>query len=392
MDRAAIAVLAIGHVFCDLCQGAIPAFLPFFVVEHHFSYTAAAGLILAANLASSIIQPLFGQFADRLSAPWLMPVGLLIAGTGLALTSIAPNYWLIALSVALSGIGIAAFHPEAARLINAASGDRKATSMSIFSIGGNTGFALGPLVVTGLLLALGLKSGILLLIPIVIVSFVLINAFRRFSQYSNKGRLKSHSEVKSDQRADEWSPFARLTSTIICRSIIFYGLNTFLPLYWTVVLHRSKAEGGIALTVLLASGLLGTFIGGQLADRFGRRIVVIIGLGMLTPLLLAFVTIGTENSAVAIVLLMLIGFALYAPFSVMVVMGQEYLPNHVGTASGVTLGLAITVGGIVAPVLGRVADLYSIHTALVCLALVPLLATTLSLSLPHSRIINKSLL
>jgi len=191
MDRPSIAIVATGHVFCDLCQGAIPAFLPFFVVERHFSYAAAAGLILAANLASSIIQPLFGQFADHQSAPWLMPAGLLVAGIGLALASTAPSYWLIALSVALSGVGIAAFHPEAARLINEASGERKATSMSIFSIGGNTGFALGPLVVTALLLALGLKSAALLLIPLIVMALVLVRAFRRFSVYESRGKAKN---------------------------------------------------------------------------------------------------------------------------------------------------------------------------------------------------------
>ena len=385
MDRPSIVIVAIGHVFCDLCQGAIPALLPFFVIERHFSYAAAAGLILAANLASSIIQPLFGQFADRQSAPWLMPVGLLVAGTGLALASIAPSYWLIALSVALSGIGIAAFHPEAARLINAASGDRKATSMSIFSIGGNAGFALGPLVVTALLLALGLKSAALLLIPIVVMALVLVRAFRHFSVYKSSDKEKKHINVRNIHHADRWGAFAHLTATIVCRSIIFYGLNTFLPLYWVVVLHQSKAAGGIALTIMLAAGIIGTFIGGQLADRYGRRVIVITGLGMLIPLLLAFVTVGTGNSAVALVLLILVGLALYAPFSVMVVMGQEYLPNHVGTASGVTLGLAITVGGIVAPVLGHVADLYGIHTALVVLACVPLLATVLACTLPRSH-------
>ena len=385
MDRPSIVIVAIGHVFCDLCQGAIPALLPFFVIERHFSYAAAAGLILAANLASSIIQPLFGQFADRQSAPWLMPAGLLIAGTGLALASIAPSYWLIALSVALSGVGIAAFHPEAARLINAASGDRKATSMSIFSIGGNAGFALGPLVVTALLLALGLRSAALLLIPIVVMALVLVRAFQHFSVYESSDKEKNHEITHDAHSTDEWGPFAHLTATIICRSIVFYGLNTFLPLYWVVVLHQPKAAGGIALTVLLAAGIIGTFIGGQLADRYGRRVVVITGLGMLTPLLLVFVTVGTGNSVVALVLLILVGLALYAPFSVMVVMGQAYLPNHIGTASGVTLGLAITVGGIVAPVLGHVADLYSIHTALVVLACVPLLATVLAFTLPRSH-------
>src|SRR6266699_2211801 len=159
MDRRAIALLSAGHACVDLCQGAIPALLPALIVAQHLSYAAAAGLVFAANAASSVIQPLFGHFADRLNIPWLMPVGVLIAGSGLALTSVAPGYWFMALCMCISGIGIAAFHPEAARVTHYIAGSRKATGMSMFSVGGNIGFALGPLVLT----ALGILTPSLLL-------------------------------------------------------------------------------------------------------------------------------------------------------------------------------------------------------------------------------------
>lgn len=383
MDRPSVAILSTGHLCSDLCQGAVPAMLPFLIAERHFSFTAAAGLVLATNLASSVIQPLFGRFADRFSAPWLMPVGLLVAGIGLACAGFASSYWLIALSVAISGVGIAAFHPEAARLMHTVAGRNKATGMSIFSIGGNMGFALGPLLTTALLLALGLRGAAFLLAPMVVISLVLVRFFQRFFLYRSEGEQPEN--MNHAQHPDAWWLFARLTATIICRSMIFYGLNTFLPLYWVIVLHQSKAAGGLALTFLLAAGIIGTLIGGRVADRYGRRVVVLSGLGALTPLMLLFVTLGTVNTTMGLVLLVLIGFALFAPFSVMVVMGQEYLPNYVGTASGVTLGLAVTVGGIIAPVLGRVADLYGIHTALVGLACVPLVATGCAFTLPRAR-------
>src|SRR6266567_4714120 len=141
-------LLAVGHACIDLCQGAIPALLPTLLIQRHLSYTAAAGLIFAANVVSSVIQPLFGHIADRLRIPWLMPAGLFIAGSGLALSSLFSQYWLIALCMGISGIGIAVFHPEAARLVHELAGKQKATSMSIFSLGGNIGFALGPMVMT----------------------------------------------------------------------------------------------------------------------------------------------------------------------------------------------------------------------------------------------------
>ncbi len=382
MDRPSVAILSTGHLCSDLCQGAVPALLPFLVVERHLSLTAAAGLVLATNLASSVIQPLFGRFADRFSAPWLMPAGLLVAGMGLAFAGFVSSYWLIALALAFSGIGIAAFHPEAARLMHTVAGRNRATGMSIFSMGGNMGFALGPLLTTALVLALGLRGAAFLLAPMVVISLVLIRSFQRFFMGRSEGEQPG--TMNHVQLPDAWGPFARLTATIVCRSVIFYGLNTFLPLYWVIVLHQSQAAGGGALTLLLAAGIIGTLIGGRLADRYGRRTVVLSGLGALTPLMLLFVTLGTIHTTMGLVLLVPIGFALFAPFSVMVVMGQEYMPNHVGTASGVTLGLAVTVGGLIAPVLGRVADLYGIHMALVGLACVPLVATGLAFTLPRS--------
>lgn len=383
MDRPSVAVLTAGHLCVDLCQGAVPAVLPFLVVERHLSYTAAAGLVLAANIASSVVQPLFGQFADRFSALWLMPAGLLVAGTGFALAGLAPNYWLIALALALSGIGVAAFHPEAARLMHAAAGRRRATGMSIFSIGGSLGFAIGPLLTTTMLIVLGLVGTSLLIVPEVALSVVLINQFPRFLPYRSGGEQRKRTERASQY--DAWGPFARLTATISCRSIVFYGFSTFLPLYWIAVLHQSKATGGIVLTVMLIAGALGTLIGGRMADRYGRRIVVLVAMGVLVPLLLLFVALSATNIAIALVLLILIGMALFAPFSVMVVMGQEYLPSRVGIASGVTLGLAVTIGGITAPLLGRVADLYGIQAAFMGLAIVPLLAVGLALSLPRPK-------
>src|SRR6266536_4295654 len=150
MRRRAIALLAVAHLFDDVNQGVVPALIPFFVTEKGFTIAAAAGLVLAANAASSVLQPLFGQIADKKSAPWLVPGGLLLAGTGVALSGLAPSYVLALSAAAASGIGVAAFHPEAARQVHAASGARRATAMSLFAVGGSLGFAAGPALATPL--------------------------------------------------------------------------------------------------------------------------------------------------------------------------------------------------------------------------------------------------
>src|SRR5262249_44177498 len=148
MRTRAIALLSTAHLFDDVNQGVIPALIPFFIAERRYTIAAAAGLVLAGNLASSVLQPLFGQLADRRTPPWLVPAGLLLAGLGVAATGLAPTYALALVSAAASGIGVAAFHPEAARQIYVSSGERRATAMSLFAVGGNLGFAVGPAMAT----------------------------------------------------------------------------------------------------------------------------------------------------------------------------------------------------------------------------------------------------
>jgi FSR family fosmidomycin resistance protein-like MFS transporter len=310
----------------------------------------------------------------------MLPFTLLLAGGGITVASIVANYWAIALCVGLSGIGIAAFHPEAARLMYEMAGKRKATGMSMFSLGGNIGFALGPLVITVLLLLFGLYGTTVLILPLALMAAILAVLVK---STSSPGHEERNGREHHSQR-DHWWAFSLLTGAIICRSMMFYGLNTFLPLYWIGVLHQSKAAGGTALSVLLFAGLVGTALGGRLADRFHRRRVVLMAFILLLPCFLLFVLLGPLHPMLAWVLLVPVGLSLFAPFSVMVVMGQEYLPNHVGTASGVTLGLALTVGGIAAPLLGRIADLYGLSLALSLLALMPLLGLGCAFSLPQA--------
>lgn len=371
-------LLPLSHGCIDFCQGAITALLPTLLVQRHLSYTATAGLVFAANIVSSIIQPAFGHLADRLRIPWLLPLSLLLAGGGLALATIFPQYWLIVLSMGICGIGIAAFHPEAARFTYEIAGRQRTIAMSFFSLGGNIGLALGPLVMTAVLAIAGLAGTSAILLPLLLVALLLL----AFSNTSMAGDQENVQKKTGPAHKDNWWAFSRLTGAVLCRSIMLYGLNTFLVLYWINVLRQSQAVGGTALSVLLFSGLGGTLLGGTLADRYGRRRVVLLAFCLLFPLFFVFLLISPLNMFFAWLLLIPVGMCLFVPFSVMIVMGQGYLPEHVGTASGVTLGLAVTVGGIAAPVLGKVADLYGIAPALWGLACLPMLAIACVLTLP----------
>lgn len=143
-----IYLLSAGHLFTDMNQGALPAILPFLIAAYHFNYAQVATLVLASTVVSSIIQPVFGNLADKTPRPWMMAIGVLLAGTGMAAAGFLSDFRLLFLSIMISGIGVAAFHPEGARMANKVSGDKKGTGVSIFSFGGNAGFAVGPILAT----------------------------------------------------------------------------------------------------------------------------------------------------------------------------------------------------------------------------------------------------
>lgn len=376
VDRRAMATLSAGHMLTDISQGAIPALLPFMIVQDHLTYAAASALVLAATISSSIIQPVFGYMSDRVSLPWLMPLGPALAGLGVALAAWAPTYALTFAAIVLSGIGVAAFHPEGSRFANYVSGSRRASGMSLFSVGGNVGFALGPVVMTPLVLAFGLHGGAFVLIPTVGMAAVLLHELPRLASFRTDvvgGRVQ-----KTDEH-EAWGAFALLGAVIALRSFVYFGLVTFIPLYYTGVLHESKAYGNTALSAMLLGGALGTLFGGPLADRFGRRAVLTGSMVVLPPLLVALLLAGP---GLGIAVAAILGAATVATFAVTIVMGQEYLPGRLGVASGVTIGLSIGLGGLGAPLLGLLADADGLRSVFEVLTVLPLIALVLVRLLP----------
>ena len=378
MNKKYIRLFGAGHLITDIYQGALPAMLPFLISEKHFSYATAAFLIFAANASSSIIQPVFGVYADKISLPWALGVGVLLGGIGLGLVGIVQNYYLIILLVALSGIGLALFHPEGARLTNRFAGENKTSAVSIFAAGGNIGFAVGPILTTTMVLALGLKGTLILCIPAVVMGGILLYESKNFSNEVSSD--KELDNIDKKEEVDEWGAFGRLTLTLLCRSTVFFGLNTFLTLYYMNILKQSEVQGSIALSTLIVVGAVGTLFAGKLSIKIGNKKLIIIGYSCLLPLLILFLNI--KNPILATIILIPLGFFLYMPYSPMVALGQKYLPNHLGLASGITLGLGVTMGGLVSPILGYVSDTHGIHAALSCLIVMPIIAVVLARKLP----------
>jgi MFS transporter, FSR family, fosmidomycin resistance protein len=384
LDRRGLAVLAAGHACADMAQGAVPALLPFLIDQRGLSYGAAGALLLVTSVGSSAIQPFFGLGSDRLALPWLLPFGIFLAGLGVALVGLTTSYAATAAAVALSGIGVAAFHPEGARFAGEVSGERRGAGMSLFSVGGNAGFALGPILVTPIVLLLGLRGTVLLAAVPLVVAVVLARELPRLREVAAvKSEHVFRGIAEDDRDPDDWNAFLRLGGVVSLRSCVYFGLQAFVPLWFIHHFGTSEGAGNAALTAMLVAGAVGTLVGGRVVDRLGRRRLVVGSTALTIPLLVALVL--APSPLTAGLLTALAGFVIIATFSITVVMSQEYLPNRVGLASGVSLGLAIGVGGIAAALMGLVADAYGLRTVMWLIVAVAVPMVVLARTLPVTR-------
>jgi MFS transporter, FSR family, fosmidomycin resistance protein len=374
LDRKVMAALSGGHLAVDFASGAVPALLPFLVLEFDLSYTATAVLMLAVLLSSSVAQPLFGLWSDRRGAMWLLPGGVAVAGVGTGLAAAAPSYALVLLLVFVAGIGIAAYHPEGAKFAAYASGRKRASGMSYFNIGGNTGYALGPIVVTPLVIWLGLEGGLLAMLPVLVVAGVLVRALPSLGRVVPEPSSRRASHGEDDLRA-----MSLLAVVIAFRSVAWFGLLTFVPL-WVVENGGTEGEGNRTLALMLVAGAVGTLALGPVADRLGLRRTLLVTQAALPFLIVVFVTTGGVVGTLA---LMLVGLCVVGTFGVTIVLSQLYLPRHVGMASGLSVGLAMGLGGIAAVALGAVADAVDLETALYVAAAAPVLGCVVCLLLPR---------
>jgi FSR family fosmidomycin resistance protein-like MFS transporter len=292
--------------------------------------------------------------------PWLLPLAALTGGAGVALSGVGGSYALTLVAVAVSGIGVAAYHPEAARAARAAAGGSN-TAMGWFSLGGNLGFALAPPLVAAVVAAEGLDASPLLVVPAVVGAALCAAAVR------SPGRPIAVTRAASSA-ADDWASFLRLSGAIVCRSVVFVGLSAFVSLYVRQRTGGGEAAGTAALFVLYAGGALGTIAGGRLADRYGRLAVVRRSYALSV---LAVAGVILVPGPAVLVFVALTSAGLYVPFALHITLGQDFLPRRLGTASGVTLGLAVSAGGLAAPALGALADATSLRTALLPLIALP---------------------
>lgn len=372
-----LALLCCGHFFVDLYSGALGAMQPLLVRQFRLSLTDAGMLGGMLVLSSSVLQPVYGYCSDRFRTKAFTAVGPLLAGLFISALGLAPGYgWLLAM-VGLGGAGVAAFHPQASTQAAFGVKQRRGGAMAVFISSGTLGFALGPTyfsIITG---RVGLAGAYWAAVPGLLVSALLWLLLPATSAETHR----THS--KSDWRPllAVWKPLLILFALVFIRSIVQVTFAQMIPLYLHLERGYSTAAASYTLSLYLACGAVGGFLGGHLADRFGGRLVILISMIGCVPLLALFFF---AQGWLAVVGLLAGGLVLLFTIPVNVVMAQDLVPGQAGTVSALMMGFAWgTAGLLFIPLTGRLGDIFSLHHALAALAAFPLVGFLLALRLPR---------
>lgn len=373
-------LFTMGHFSVDWVQGAIPALLPYFITTCHLNYQDAATLIFANMLLASISQPLFGYYSDKISKPWFIPLGSLLCGLCMTALAFTQNYWLIFVFSMFSGLGSSIYHPEAARMVNKIAGPLKGQAMGSFSVGGNAGFAVGPLVAGFCAYAFDIRGLAVFGIVNTMIAIILFLSMPKVLHMVQDVTTAEKTSAATVTAENDWPAFRKLTVIIFVRSMCFTICNTFIPIYWIHILHAPATQGSMALTILFTMGVIVTFMGGVLADRFGFLKVLRGAMVLMVPTMFFFV--NSTNIALSTLLLVPLALSLFTGYSPVVILGQTYLGKNVGFASGVTLGLSTTMGGLISPLVGWGADTWGIPTALQVLWIAAIIGAIFAFLIP----------
>ncbi len=373
-------IMMLGHLCADLCWFAMSAMLPFLVIQKGMSYTETAGLMFAMSVFSAITQPILGAMADKKNRPWLMALGVFLAGSGISAIGFLDNYGAMLAAVSVSSIGSSIYHPDAGRLANFVSGKSKGKGVSNFSFGGNLAGFVGPVLTVFGISLFGMQGSAILLLPTIPMAVWLLMLNKQFLAFAEEGQKEVTAALNKGQK-DDWRGFLCLSGVTVLRSAITATMNSFIPLFWLSVLMQSEEVSGLSTTIIAISGALATLFGGRIADRLGFRRVISAGLIALVP---CMIFIAWSRSVVLSALMLVpAAIALNLAYSPSVVLGQKLLPNHIGLSSGITMGLASSFGGVVAPVLGIVGDNYGVNIVMWIMAGICVLAAVSTVILPH---------
>jgi MFS transporter, FSR family, fosmidomycin resistance protein len=366
--------ISLAHLLNDTMQAVVPATFPILEKTLSLSFTQLGWIAFALNMTSSIMQPVVGTYTDKRNSPFLLPLGMgasLIGMIGLALSG---NFYFLLLSVVFIGIGSAVFHPEGSRVAYMAAGVRRGLAQSIFQCGGNTGQSLAPLMTALIFVPLGQIGalGFTGIAAMAIIVLIYVSKWYRTRIHmfpkGPKARVAKSVQTDNQKRKIIWAILI-LIFVVFARSFYSAGISNFYQFYLIRHYGLSIKSAQYVIFVFLASGVLGTFLGGPLSDRFGKRNLILFSLLGATPLALLL----PHVSLIWVYPIMfLIGFVILSSFSVTVVYAQELVPGKIGMVSGLIVGLAFGMGALGAVVLGKMADTYGLPFVMVFCSVLPL--------------------
>lgn len=369
------------HCINDFGQGSLAALIPFFIANFGLNYYQSATIIFCNTVVASIAQPALGYVADRWRVPWFIPVGFSITLVSISAIALATSYEMILALSLIAGLGAALFHPEAALLVNRMQSNELGNAMGRFAVGGSAGFALGPLLAGGVYVFGAHFLWVFTAIALIGV-LLYVYAFTGSAATDVVGESKS-SAKSTNTGANDWVSFGKLFFVIASRSILFSVLSIFIPILYITVINGEASASSLALTVYFAMGAVLTYMGGALSDKLGFLKTVRLGNLIFLPSVLVFIFVPNIWGFFGAMIPMAFGvFSQYGPITVL---GQKYLAKNAGFASGITLGLGITLGGLVAPYVGHLADIYDVQTALMTLIPVGLMGLIMSLWLKEPK-------
>jgi FSR family fosmidomycin resistance protein-like MFS transporter len=361
----------------DIYMPVLPAILPLLIASNGYSYLAAGLLVTAYNITSSFTQPVVGWLSDTRGLTVSVSLSLLVSAVFIALMGVARDYYLIMAFAILAALGHACFHPTAlSRVSQLCTSENRGRITSYFVVGGNLGYAIGPVLAGALVWAFGLPGILLLIIPAIITVFAL-----RKILPGGLALPQGHQAKLQTAPADipsKW-PFAILMAASVLRAWAVFAAITFLPMY-LVLQGYTLVLASAVMTLMLLAGVAGQMAGGHISDRIGRKEFMVFGLAAAIPFFYLFFV---SSGLLAIACLLLFGFFLWSTFAVAVAMSHELLPGNVGLASGMMLGLAIGFGGLGVAVNGMIADNVSLGAALGTIPVPIAVAVVLMAALPY---------
>jgi FSR family fosmidomycin resistance protein-like MFS transporter len=372
-------LFALGHFINDLYPAFLPPLLPLLVEKFQLTFTRAGILATVLSFSSSMTQPLFGYLADKLGGRTLILLGPLVCGVSLSFIGTVHHYPLLIFLLIFGGMGGAAFHPEAAAMASSLSGGKKTLGMSIFMLGGNAGYGLGPFLILLIVSNLGMDWSFLSCLPALGLVWLLYR-YAPAEEISIAPFPGSLSPVEG-HRNRRLPSFGLLLGVVVLRVTAVLSLTTFLPMIQKLR-GFSLLAAGSSFTVFMICGALGGLAGGVLADRVGRKKIIVASSILILPALLAFLV---WNGPASFLILSLLGFLFFLGESACIVLAQEMAPRKARTVSGIIMGMAWGLGGFGVLGTGALADALGIEWAMRFLLLLPAGSLLCSLFLPEDH-------